>query len=72
MCRHTIMMYLSTIMMCLSAMAMYSLESILFNHAMFPVGSAIIEDWLQLFLATLTLFLYLDREGLLARSDPLF
>ena len=66
------MMYLSTIMMCLSAMAMYSLESILFNHAMFPVGSAIIEDWLQLFLATLTLFLYLDREGLLARSDPLF
>jgi hypothetical protein len=72
MCYHAIMMCLSTIIMCLSAIVMYSLESILFNHAMFPVGSAIIEDWLQLFLATLTLFLYLDREGLLARSDPLF
>ena len=72
MCRHTITMYLPTIIMCLSAILMYGLESILFNHAMLPVGSAIVEDRLQLFLATLTLFLYLDREGLLARSDPFF
>ncbi len=71
-CRHAIMMYLSTIMMCLSAIVMYDLELILFNHAMFLVGSAIVGDWLQLFLATLNLFLYLDREGLLARSDPFF
>ena len=65
MCRHAIMMYLSTITMCLSAIVMYGLESILFNPAMLPVGSAILGDRLQLFLATLTLFLYLDREGLL-------
>jgi hypothetical protein len=44
MCHHAIMMYLSRIMMRLSAIAMYGLESILFNHAMFPVGSAIVED----------------------------
>jgi hypothetical protein len=65
MCRHAIIMYLSTIIMCLSAITMYGIESIFFNHAMLPVNSAIVEDWLQLFLATLNLFLYLDREGLL-------
>jgi len=32
---------------------------------MLVVGSAIVEDWLQSFLARLTLFLYLDKEGLL-------
>jgi hypothetical protein len=32
---------------------------------MLVVGSAIVGDWLQFFLAGLTLFLYLDREGLL-------
>jgi hypothetical protein len=63
--RHAIMMFFSTIIMCLFAIIMYGLELILFNHAMFPVGSAIIGDWLQLFLAILNLFLYLDREGLL-------
>jgi hypothetical protein len=50
MCRHAIMMYLSTIIMFLSAIVMYGLESILFNHAMLSVGSAIVGDWLQLFL----------------------
>jgi ABC-type multidrug transport system permease subunit len=72
MCRHATTMSLSTVLMCLSAIVMYGLESILFNPAMLPVGSAIVGDWLQLFLATLNLFLYLDREGLLARNDPFF
>jgi hypothetical protein len=72
MCHHAITMYFSTIMMRLSAIIMYGLKLILFSHAMLPVSSAIVGDWLQLFLATLTLFLYLDREGLLARSDPFF
>lgn len=71
MCRHAITMYLSTIMMRLSTIVMYCLELILFNHAMFPVGSAIVEDWLQFFLATLNLFLYLDREGLLVGQGSL-
>jgi hypothetical protein len=65
MCHHATTMYLSTIIMCLSAIVMYGLELILFNHAIIPVGSAIVEDRLQLFLATLNLFLYLNREGLL-------
>jgi hypothetical protein len=59
MCRHATTMYLSTIIMRLSAIVMYGLELMLFNHAMLPVGSAIIGDWLQLFLAGLTLLLYL-------------
>ena len=66
MCRHTtITMYLSTIMMRLSAIVMHGLKLMLFNHAMLPVSSAIVEDWLQFFLATLKLFLYLDREDFL-------
>jgi hypothetical protein len=36
---------------------------------MFSVGSAIVGDWLQFFLATLNLFLYLDREGLLVEQE---
>jgi hypothetical protein len=59
MCRHAITMYLSIIMMRLSAIVIYGIESILFSHAILPVGSAIIGDWLQLFLAGLTLLLYL-------------
>jgi hypothetical protein len=50
---------------------MYGLELILFTHAMLSVGSAIVGDWLQFFLATLTLFLYLDREGLLLEQGLL-
>ena len=69
MCRHAIGMYFSTIIMCLSAIVMYGIELILFNHAMLLVGSAIVEDLLQLFLATLNLFLYLDREGLLVEQE---
>jgi uncharacterized membrane protein len=38
---------------------MYGLKLILFSHAMLPVSSAIVGDWLQLFLAGLTLLLYL-------------
>ena len=36
---------------------------------MLVVSSAIVGDWLQLFLAELNLFLYLDREGLLVEQE---
>jgi hypothetical protein len=43
----------SAILMYLSTTVMYDLELILFNPAMLPVGSAIVGECLQLFLATL-------------------
>ena len=71
MCHHAITMSLSTIMMYLSTIVMYGLESILFTHAMLSVSSAILEDWLQFFLATLNMFVYLEREGLLVGQGSL-
>jgi len=40
----------------------------MYRVTMLVVGSAIVGDWLQLFLAGLTSFLYLDREGLLVEQ----